>query len=285
MRQGPIIAAGGGARAFAGAFLIMASTLASLDIGLTAAAARSSLGCLARFEDPVTIVVTGSGLESADAAAARAREILSGLPEGRGAKILDPSDCDGAIARAMGAASGPDADMRLLTVTAAPPPGAGVQLEAALRAQSLSARIDDHRGPSSALWRAGVGGMAAATGVGLLLCLAVALICGAMTRREIGHNRVAVELMLLAGAKDSLIVGLFRGRAWRLGLWAGVIGVAVAAALLGLWSRYGAGTPLDALRPLAHEDLVWSLGWPVAAGLISWAASGGAGLGALRRLP
>jgi hypothetical protein len=279
---GPIIASVG-ARSVAGAILVVISTLAGLDIGLFAAAGRSAGACVSRFHDPATVVVAGAGLESADAAQARAREILSAIPGLRVAN-LDPSDCDPGIAEAMGARPSPDAEVRLLAVEG-PSAGSATRLEAALRAQNLPARADDHRWPSSALARTVAAVVGAAAGSAILLCLAIGMICAWMTRREFTRNQTAIEILSTAGAEDGFIIRLFRARAWRLGLWAAALGTAASDAILGLWSRYGPRTALDALRPLTHQDGAWSLGWPVAACAIAALASGWAARAALRSLP
>jgi cell division protein FtsX len=124
-----------------------------------------------------------------------------------------------------------------------------------------------------------------AGGAALLLCLAAAATCARMTGHEIMGARIALELLFMAGAEDGFIVRLFRGPSWRLGLWAGAVGAAAADALLGVWSRYGPATALDALRPLTHLDLAWSLPWPLALAAIAALASGAAARGALRALP
>jgi cell division transport system permease protein len=282
-KPGPILGPGGRGRAIATLAVILLTFAAALATIAAAAAARSAETLSARLGDDATIAVWGAGLESADAAAARAQEILAGVPGVKAARTLDPSSGDALIAQLMGATAANPDQVRLVAVDFAPgAPVAAGRLESTLGASQIEAKVDDHSWPASPTLDAAVG----AIGGGLILILLVLMgvglaVCSAM-KRDMATRRPLVELLRLSGATDPFIARLFRGPVNWAAFWAATLGVAAAAVATGAWIRYGAASPLDALKPVLRIDIAWALPWPLAVVAIAAVGSWLAGRAALK---
>jgi len=148
------------------------SFVAAVEIIAAAAAIQALRDWPGRLAGSVTLSTPGRGLETADAAAARAAEILSRDPRVAKAWILEPSPDDALAAQIMGGtvAGADNAPPRLVGVASK----AGVEITAAavlrlMGAQGVSAVADDHGWWSGPLERAAL--LAAAGAVALLLVL------------------------------------------------------------------------------------------------------------------
>ncbi|HEY2481874.1 MAG TPA: hypothetical protein VGI30_06730 [Caulobacteraceae bacterium] len=241
---------------------------------LDASAVRTVGAFGPRLAGQATVVVWSHGLESADAAAARAGEIIAGLPGVRSVTPLDPEGSDELVARLLGAPSQPDAEARLLAVD-----GAGRGLAAGLvrqlDAQGVPARVVDHDWKNSAPARTAAAVVAAGVLIPVVAVVAFA-IAGAMAAgREMARAAGAVEMMRIAGASDGYLTGLVRARVAGLALTSGLW-----AAALGLVAAVGVAqtTLTEPLGGLTRADLISP--WPVIV-LCAWlSATLGAWLGA-----
>ncbi len=277
-RGGRILRSNPWARLVTALVLSALSLVALLAVMVDLAAARAAEGVAGRLTGDETVVVWAHGLESADAAAARASEILAKVQRVDQARWLDPDPGDRLVAAALGAPGGRNADVRLISVTA---PGGGRPLAdrivQALAAQDLPARAANRS------LKAGAGSAqiaaAAAVLVPLLAILSFAAVCWIEARREMGRGHAVIDLMRASGANEGFIVGEVRrrvsGLAFVATLW-GASGAMVAAAFAsrrGLAGVIGGFTRQDLLTP-----------WPALIVVLWLAGLATAGLAARGRL-
>jgi cell division transport system permease protein len=230
-------------------FLTAAMMIATLVGGLMARDLTS------RLSGSATVLVRGGGLESDDAAAARAAEILGSMPGVTHAAVMEPDKADGTIADLIEARSPLSADgrTRLVTATfAAGDPRRAGRIARDLEAQGLRVTVDDNHLWTSHLWRTiGIAACVAAASW-LALVLVAAFTLGSRSRSCVNAHRDLVALLHLSGANDRYVAGLFRRRlgvrtalaagagamlaiggalAWRFVAAPGVSWIALAAAL------------------------------------------------------
>jgi cell division transport system permease protein len=276
-KPGPILGPGGRGRGLAILAIVLLTFAAALATIAAAAAARSAETLSARLGDDATIAVWGAGLESADAAAARAQEVLTGVPGVKSARALDPASGDALIAQLMGATAVNPDQVRLVAVDfASGAPVAAGRLVSALGASQIEAKVDDHSWPASPTLDAAAGAVGGGLILILLVLLGVGLAVSWAMKRDMAERHPLVELLRLSGAADPFIAKLFRGPVNWAAFWAASLGVAAAAVATGAWIRYGGVSPLDALKPVLRIDIAWALPWPLAvlaiAALGSWLA-------------
>jgi len=285
-RAGPIVGPGGPGRTGAGVAIFLVSLVVAVATILTVAAGGDAREWSARLRDPITIAVWASGLESADAAAARAADVAGGVDGVRAVRTIDATPIDAVVARIMGAPTRDPAEIRLLSIdTAADASAVAARVEGALHAGGVPARIDDHSWRSSAGLHAAAAAIACAAALGLVAVLFIWLACGRLTRREMTTRQTTLELMRISGASDGFVTGLFARRTIVLAIAAAVLGTAAGAVIAGAWNHYGPASVFDALRPLARADLAWILPWPLVAGVIAALASHLAARSTLRAVP
>jgi len=263
-RSGPLLSPEG-PRAWLAwvAFGLMSFLTASLMIA-TLVGGLMARDLTSRLTGSATVLVRGGGLESDDAAAARAAELLGSMSGVTDVSIMQPDRADGTIAdlieaRAPASAGGPT---RLVTVSfAARTPREAGRIARDLEAQGLRVSVDDNHLWTSHLWRTiGVAaGVVAAAWLALVLVAAFTL--GSRSRACVNGHRDLVALLHLTGANDGYVAGLFRRR---LGLRTGVAAgagaaLAIAAALAwkitaapGIsWLALGAALPWPAIAVAA----------------------------------
>lgn len=279
-RHGPLLRSQPWARAVTAFVLTLFAAIGIFVLIIDAAAVRTGGGLAPRLTGAVTVVVWARGLESADAAQARAAEIIATVPGAGAVTVLDPDVSDSLIARLVGVPASAASDARLLTVEApGEAQGLASRLEQGLSAQGLPARAADHSWKDSPAARTAA--LIAAAGVFLPLAVVVAfaVVSAGEAWREMSRARGAIELMRLSGASQGYVAGLVRGRVASLALtcalWAAALAV-IAAALI---SRAGWAGPLGGLT---RADLVSP--WPLLV-LFAWLAGAlGGWLGARGRL-
>jgi cell division transport system permease protein len=257
--------------ALLGLFACFGALAVSFDI----AALRAGEDLPARLTGATTVVVWSAGLESADAAQARAAEALAGAPGAGSVTSLEPAASDRLVARALGA---PDAaEARLLQVRGASP----AALQQALTTQGIAGAAIDRSWRATAGTRAVLIALAAGILVPLLALAGFVLVCAAEARQEMQRNGATVELMRRAGAFDAYVAGLVRARIAGLALTAGLWGAAGAMIGAALLSRKGLA---DLVGGLARVDVLWP--WAVLVA-IAWGlgtlAAGSAARGRLKR--
>jgi cell division transport system permease protein len=266
------------------AMLALLASLGSIGVVATVRSAQTWAPLLA---GSVTVAVGDRGLESADAAAARAAEILAHAPGVGSAQVLDPSDGDTVIGRLIESPAGraEAAAPRLLAVTFRPDGRATASdLRQALRREGVAAGVDDHGAWSGPTERAGMFALAAA---GALVLAAVAGMIAAVAlaaRRALSGASARIALMHRLGASDGLIAGAIQARMVpAVALWA-LVGAGIAAALT-LAAESRLGPPLALMAPLDSADAAAVLIWPVIAALIGLIAARLAAAAVSRRLP
>ena len=236
-----------------------------------------------RLAGQVTIVVWGQGLESADAAAARTAEILSGQAGVRRVTVLDADDSDAMVgALTAGRPTGVEG-ARLVSVSGAPDliPSTS-SLRGLLRATGLAATIDDHRGTEGPLETAALvaGGVALVLGLALAIGLFAVSFQGGL--HAVGAGRSRYDLMARLGADPAYIGAVVARRSAGAALVGAVVGtvcadLGLAATMLdgGFWRGLG----VAAFAQPQPGDAAWTVASPLVAMAI--AAIGG-GIGARR---
>jgi cell division transport system permease protein len=260
-----------------GLTLTVLAAIAVLTLILDGAALRTLDALGPRLNGEATVVVWPHGLESADAAAARAGEIIAAVPGVRAVTPLDPASSDAMFGRLLGGS--PGGEQRLLAVQATgDPAGLSVTLGHALAAQGVPARVTDHDWNTSGPARTVA--VIAAIGVFIpVVAIVVFAVAGAMAaRREIVRAAKVIELMRIVGASDAFLSGLVQRRVAGLALisalWAAAVGlIAVAAAAqTSLAEPLGGLTRGDLLTPW---PLIIPCVW-LAAAVTAWLAARGA---------
>jgi cell division transport system permease protein len=279
-RHGPLLRSQPWARAVTALILTLFATIGVFVSILDAAAIRAAGDLAPRLAGAATVVVWAHGLESADAAQARAAEIVASVPGAGAVTLLDPALSDSLIARLAGVPASASSGARLLAIQAhGDGQGLAGRLEQGLSAQGLPARAADHSWKDSPAARTAA--LIAAVGVlvPLVAVVAFAVVGSIEARREMSRARSAIELMRLGGASQGYVAGLVRSRVAGLALTCALWAAALAVIAAALSSRAGWTGPLG---DLTRADLVSP--WPLLV-LLAWpAAALGGWLGARGRL-
>ena len=196
--------------------ILLLSLLASLDLGGASMLGRRASQWSGRLTGAATVVAAGRDLESADAAAARAAEILGRLPAVAEARVLDPAPGDALAGRLLGLAPGPPTTAPPRLVSVRSKPGAILAVDrvaAVLRDQGVTAAVDDHGAWSGPLERLG---LLAAVALGALFLLLLALlvaVIGALVGRAAADRRDRLGLLVQLGAGEASLTRPFGARA------------------------------------------------------------------------
>ena len=180
-RPGPLLRASPAVAAWLIPALTLLALAGALLAILGAAAIRQGSHTETRLKGAATVVVWGRGLESSDAAQARATEILAGVADVQRATALDPSPDDQRVAQAMGAPAGTEA--RLVAVSSASTHLAS-QLTQVLRARGVSAVASDRAATASPGRRALLLALVGDVGLPLLVILAMIAVSAQAARRR-----------------------------------------------------------------------------------------------------
>jgi cell division protein FtsX len=263
---------------------LVAFCLSIMSLG-GATAERFASALETRLSGQITIVIWGQGLESADAAAARAAERLMAQAGVRKVTILDADGSDATLgALIAGRSLGADGP-RVLSLDGSPNaiPSAAA-LQRTLAADGMLAAADDHRGAMGPLeTRALLGAdVAGAMGVSLVIGLFAASLASGF--RRVAAARARFDLMSRLGASPTFIGATVGGQFGSIAVAGGVVGALFADLVLlaatvdrGLWRTLGA--PVYA-RPDLRDSL-----WTAASPLVVMAiATLGGGLGARRAI-
>jgi hypothetical protein len=225
----------------------------------------------------VAVVVWGRGLESADAAAARATEVLQGYFGADRVEPLDPDPRDPLLAKQAGAPADARAAARLIAVSK---PGATAGVNAILAANAIAGAAGEQ---VAARQRQQLIVVAIAAGAVLTL-VAIALIALWVVRAELKANASAVDLMLQFGASRGRIARMAQGRG-TIGIFAGVLlGLGLAAFVTAKWAyeRPDEGFGLM-LRGPDLSDISWTGEFALAAMVLGLLAAWLTAFGAIRR--
>jgi cell division transport system permease protein len=240
------------------------------------AADRAARGWTGQLTGEATVIVRPSGGETPDAAAARAAEVLAGVPGVSEARALEPAKAYDLIRPWLGDVSDL-ADLpvpRLVAVTLdARHPANARALGQALKTQDVDATVDDHSVWIKDIRRAGGVVRWLGAGVFVLIAGAAGAVIAFATRAGLAARRDVVEVLHLAGAQDGYIARLFQVRFARLAGVAGLIGAA-GAGLVGVVLRLiGGGEGLTPALPIAWSDLLAILPCPLLAAVVAAGAA------------
>jgi cell division transport system permease protein len=248
------------------------SFLASLCAIGALAADRAAEGWKDQLLGSATVVVRPAGLETPDAAAARAAEALAGVKGVTQARALGKAKADALIARFVGPDPLP-AEVpvpRLVAVDLDPgSPARPAALAAALKTAGIDASVEDHGPWTAQIMRASALARAVAISLLAMIASAAGAVIAFAARQGLEARRDLVELLHLAGATDGFIAGMFQVRFARTSAQAGIVGAAGAVLCGALLHRFGAGQSLAAILPVAWTDLAAPLPWPFLAALIA----------------
>jgi cell division transport system permease protein len=248
------------------------SFLACLSAIAGLAAERAAEGWRDQLIGSATVLVRTAGLETPDAAAARAAEALAGVKGVAEARALSKAKADALLARYIGPEPLPS-DLpvpRLVAVDLDPrAPAKAEDLAAALKAAGVDASVEDHSVWAAQIMQtAALARWAAVCLFGVIAAAAGAVITFA-ARQGLAARRELVEVLHLAGATDGYIARMFQARFSRTAAQAGIVGGAAAALAAGAVHQFGAGQNLAAILPIAWTDLAAPLPWPFIAALIA----------------
>jgi cell division transport system permease protein len=264
------------------------SFLACVAIVAALGANRAAGGWRTQLVGSATVLVRPSGTETADAAAARAAEVLSGIKPGvEEADALEKEKAEALLKPWLG-----DTDVlqdlpvpRLVSVELDPKaPASAAVMEKALKDAGVDATVDDHSLWLKDVLHAGAMARAAALGVAGLMAAAAAAVIAFATRAGLAARRDLVGVLHLAGAEDRFIAGLFQARFARMAALAGLFG-AGGAAIIGAAARaFGGGEGLTPALPLAWSDLLVLPACPLIAALVAALAARFTALGLLKEM-
>ena len=273
--------------------VLVISLLAGVELAAATVAARTAHAWLGRLGGSITVAVAGRGLESADAAAARAAEILALTPGVVGVRILDPAPGDGLAATAMGLGAGDDrgGTPRLLAAAFAPGHGAARPAVADLLSrQGVAAAADVHDTLDSPLERLAFGGAGVAAALPLTLIAGLWWLTAWAATRAGRRLSSRLDLLSRLGAAESQLAPPLAGGATTAVLVGAVLGTGAALALAAgaLWLPAAGAWLAGRDVPTLVAD-GWDLApvalWPALAVLIGFLAARSGARRVLRTLP
>jgi len=273
-RPGPLLPPAGGAAVtalFLGAALI--SLMAVLAMAWLSADLRARHTLRARLSGGATIAVmarrTPGDLESLDAAAWRAREILATTPGVVSAQVQDPAPEDRAIAAAMGAGAAPSRLIALVFAPHAAPasrPTMGA-LIGALSREGMAGAADDHNPATGPVERAlTVDGAALALTAVVFMGLLGGL-AGTMVQARARGVAPRITLLSSLGMTNTAILMRVLSPVALSASLALIAGGAVALAIMGLAAPRLPGLAAVVPAP-GGVDLILAAAWPAAAILV-----------------
>jgi cell division transport system permease protein len=259
--------------------------------GLTAVAAlganRAASGWQSQLRGSATVLVRPKAGETADAAAARAAETLSGVKGVVQAAALERQQAEALLKPWLGDEVLADLPVpRLVTLELDPKHPAKLgDLDVALATAGIDATVDDHSLWTRDIVRAAWDARAAALAMAVLLAGITAAVIALATRATLTAQRPVVEVLHLSGAEDGFIAGLFQIRFARLAVIGGVYGGAVVLVMSAALRLTGGARGLTPALPIAWSDLLAPAVIPLLAGLIGAIAARAAALRLLKSLP
>lgn len=274
-RPGPLLPSSEGRDIALFAVVAILCFLAVFGAMAAAAADRAAEGWSRDMAAEATVQVNPRPDESGDQAAARAAEVLAGVPGVTEAAALERAEAERLLRPWLGEAILQDLPLpHLVTVRLDPvapaEPGA---LSRALAEAGLDGQVDDH-----SVWRADVGRAAltakvAAIGLALLAALAAGASVVFASRAALEARHDLVEVLSLTGGSDRFITNLFQSRFAWLAAVAGAGGALGACALLTALVLGGGDRGLTPALPFDWSDLILAAPAPLlAAGLAAVAA-------------
>lgn len=241
------------------------------------AADRAASGWSAQLRSEATVIVRARGGETPDAAAARAAEVLAGVPGVSEARALEKEKAYELIRPWLGDVAADLDDLPVPRLVAVGldrrKPATAAALSAALKGQGLDAAVDDH-----SVWikdirhAAGVVRWTAIV-IFLLIAGAAGAVVAYATRAGLAARKDVVEVLHLTGAEDAQIANLFELRFARIAAISGAAGALAAGILGGVLRLVGGGQGITPALPIAWIDLLAVLPCPVLAALVAAVAA------------
>jgi cell division transport system permease protein len=258
--------------------------------GLTAVAAlganRAASGWQSQLRGSATVLVRPKAGETADGAAARAAEALSGVKGVVQAAALERQQAEALLKPWLGDEVLADLPVpRLVTLELDPKnPAKQGDLDVALATAGVDATVDDHSLWTRDIVRAAWDARAAALAMAVLLAGIAASVIALATRATLTAQRPVVEVLHLSGAEDGFIAGLFQTRFARLAAVGGAYGGLAVAVITVALRLTGGARGLTPALPIAWSDLAAPAVLPLLAGLIGAIAARAAALRLLKSL-
>ena len=251
------------------------------------AADRAARGWTSQLSDSATVVIEPRGPETPDAAAARAAEVLAGVKGVSEARALEKEKAEALLEPWLGREALID-DLpvpRLVTVDLDPKtPAKAGDLDRALKAAGVDAKVDDHSVWIDDIKRAAGFARWSALAICLLIIAAATAVIGFATRAGLAAHRDVIEVLHLSGAETGFVARLFQTRFATAAGIAGLFGAGGAAVVAALARLAGGGQGLTPVLPLAWIDLLAVLPAPLLAALTAAVAARLAASAILRQL-
>jgi cell division transport system permease protein len=262
--------------------------LACLAVVTAMAAERAAHGWRSELSGSATAIVRPQADETADAAAARAAEVLAGVKGVSETAALERDKAEALVEPWLGKNAIPD-DLplpRLVSIDLDPERPASAQaMDQALKAANIDATVDDHSFWLKEIERAGFIAQLMAVFVAGLIVAATAAAIAFATRAGLAARDDLISVLHLTGATDAFIAGLFQARFARMAAIAGLFGAAGAAMITTALRLVGGGQGLTPVLPLAWSDLLVLPLCPVLAALTAAVAARLTAMALLREMP
>jgi cell division transport system permease protein len=262
--------------------------LACLAVVTALAADRAAHGWRSQLVGSATAIVRPTPDETADAAAARAAEVLAGVKGVSETAALERDDVEALLEPWLGKNAIPD-DLplpRLVSIDLDPKAPASAQaMDQALKAAGVDATVDDHSFWLREVERAGLIARTAAIFIAALIGVATAAVIAFATRAGLAAREDLISVLHLTGATDGFIAGLFQARFARMAAIAGLFGATGAAMIAVALRLVGGGQGLTPVLPLAWADLLVLPICPVLAALTAAVAARLTAMALLRETP
>ncbi len=271
IRPGPLLPPREGRDTALFAVVAILCFLAVFGAMAAAAADRAAQGWARDMASEATVQVSPRPDETGDQAAARAAEVLAGVPGVAEAAALERDEAERLLRPWLGESILEDLPLpHLVTVTLDPEqPARGEALSRALAEAGLDARVDDH-----SVWRADVGRAAlsaklAALGLAFLAAIAAGSAVVFASRAGLQARHELIEVLSLTGAADDYVAGLFQARFAWLAAVAGAAGALVACGLLAVLILGGGARGLTPALPFDWRDMILAGPAPVLAAVLA----------------
>jgi cell division transport system permease protein len=245
--------------------------LAALSALIALASNRAASGWSREIRAEVTVQVRPTGLESGSVAAARAAEVLAGVPGVKEAAAIEPARAKALIKPWLGDAVLEDLPLPNLVEVRLDEakPAKAAALSEALSEKEIDATIDDHSTWLQDIETSALIIRLISLGIFLLIASAAAAVVGFATRAGLMARANMVEVLSLCGATDSFIAGRFQFRFARMAAISGLLGGVAAGLVMVVIKLTGSSQSLLLALPFSWLDLVVLLPCPLLAALIA----------------
>ena len=257
-RPGPLLAPDAGGAPWLAVVIGVLCFLACLAAMGAAAADRAADGWARQLRGEATVLVRPRADETATVAAARAAETLGGVAGVEEAAALTVDEARALLRPWLGESLADDLPLPMMVTVRLDPtaPASAPTLSRALADACLDAVVDDHT-----LWRAGV--ERSALTLVMLAGAAFLLVAGAAgaavayaAEAGVAGARPTLAVLMLNGAADATVAGLFQRRFALIAGQAALVGALTAAGLVAVLRLLGGDGGLTPALPLAWRDLL-----------------------------